>query len=68
MLANKTRLVHDIDPDAEWDMDFIGAMALGYILGTLLVGGTLGYILGTWRVSKRPLDVSVYLVSKLAGK
>ena len=45
MLANKTRLVHDIDPDAEWDMDFIGAMAL-VIGGTLLVGGTLGYILG----------------------
>lgn len=67
MLANKTRLVHDIDPDAEWDMDFIGAMAL-VIGGTLLVGGTLGYILGTWRVSKRPLDVSVYLVSKLAGQ
>lgn len=67
MLANKTRLVHDIDPDEEWGMDFIGAMAL-VIGGTLIVGGTLGYVLGTWRVSKRPLDVSVYLVSKLAGK
>ena len=67
MLANKTHLVHDIDPDEEWDMDFIISMAL-VIGGTLLVGGTLGYILGTWRVSKRPLDVSVYLVSKLAGQ